>query len=76
MADLCLAFKRIVPRYQFDRNISLFVVEDLNNSMNNSMNNNSIIMPNGPWGRSCELKKNRYCSQMDQCRMFPRGYFR
>ena len=70
MADLCLAFKRIVPRYQFDRNISLFVVEDLNDSHSNK------IMPNGPWGRTIGQRNNRYCNQIDRCGMFPKRYFR
>ena len=29
MAELCTAFKRIVPRYQFSTNQASFVVEDM-----------------------------------------------
>lgn len=32
MAELCTAFKRIVPRYQFSTNQAAFVFEDMNDS--------------------------------------------
>lgn len=58
MADLCVAFKRIVPRYQFSKNVGKFVVEELG------------PIPNKPH-EQCENNKKqcgiKYCTQMDSC---------
>jgi len=62
MADLCTAFKRIVPRYHFTQNQATFTIEDMNDSPISQRNGGFIYRaPNRTFGN----KGDRYCSRMD-----------
>lgn len=64
MAELCTAFSRIVPRYQFSTNHALFVIEDMKDAPIPKSNG-------GYYFRGVQNKRfhsyNSYCSNMDTC---------
>ncbi len=67
MAELCTAFKRIVPRYQFSTNQAVFFVEDMHDapkrcSCNKVHYNRSYVH------HKCNLSQNiSMCTSMDTC---------
>lgn len=82
MAELCTAFKRIVPRYQFSTNQAAFTIEDMKDAPLKKRNGgdcfrgkmcgqnklNELIVC-GKCDRRCDKQMGvgRYCSTMDTC---------
>lgn len=70
MADLCQAFSRIVPRYEFHPNQAVMVVEDLDSTLGRCPL--KIGWPQRPIQQTNKINRpctcgNRYCYTMQSC---------
>lgn len=66
MAELCTAFKRIVPRYQFSKNKALYKVEDMKDAAIKRRSGGFRFR--GSSNTHNNHLHNTYCSTMDTCK--------